>query len=37
MVICEELNIEVDYILFGVSLNRVETSLHDYLKQLTQE
>ncbi len=35
--ICEALNIEADYILFGVSSNNVETSLHHYLKQLTKE
>lgn len=37
MDLCKILNIDADYILFGVSKNNVETTLHKYLQQLTNE
>ncbi len=35
--ICRALDIDSDYLLFGVSSNDVETSLHYYLSQLTND
>lgn len=35
--ICKTLNVSSDYILFGISSNNVESSLHRYIKQLTNE
>ncbi|MCI8510143.1 MAG: helix-turn-helix transcriptional regulator [Clostridia bacterium] len=35
--ICKALDINADYLLFGTSPNDVETALHYYLKQLTNE
>ena len=35
--ICKALNVSSDYILFGISSNNVESSLHRYIKQLTNE
>ena len=37
MNICKVLDVRADYLLFGTSPNNVETSLHYYLKQLTNE
>lgn len=35
--ICKALDINADYLLFGISPSDVETPLHYYLKQLTNE
>lgn len=35
--VCKTLEIEADYLLFGVSTNNVETQLSKYLKQMTNE
>ena len=37
MTICKVLDIEADYLLFGMTSNSVETSLHYYLKQLNRQ
>ena len=35
--ICKALDVRADYLLFGISSNDIETSLHHYLQQLTNE
>lgn len=35
--ICEVLEIEADYLLFGITSGKIETLLHIYIKRLTSE
>lgn len=37
MDVCEVLEVEADYLLFGIRTSNVETQLHKYLKQMTNE
>ena len=35
--VCRALNIDADYILFGLTTTNAETALHKYIKQMSSE